>query len=460
MRRFTWLGGALLLFFVVYYAFLCWSDIELSEALARLDQDDPGWRLDDIEAARATIPDDENSARIVVAARALLPDEWKIDDITTAVTALQAGQHLDASEYGHICNELNEWQPALVEARKLADFPRGRHQLTFSRPNIYLTLLKDQQKVRAIGNLLTFDALRRAEELDFDGALSDCRAALNCGRSIGDEPLVLSSLIRRAAVTNACTTSILVLGEGEPSASALKVFQTALEEENAYPLLPLATRGERACLHELMTGIEDGAVPMSLVTNNNKESSFENMARPVIQPKIKSEHAQLLSLLTRYYELVQRPDYERIAVEAALDNEIRAAPRTSIFIRMLMPAMSQMSVRDRRNHAIYRSAIVCLAAERFRLTRGKWPANLEELVPNELSAIPLDAYDGKPIRYIRLPDGIAVYCVGQDGVDDGGKTLDLIGFKPGTDCGFRLWDPAKRRQEPKPQEDDEISQPR
>lgn len=54
--------------------------------------------------------------------------------------------------------------------------------------------------------------------------------------------------------------------------------------------------------------------------------------------------------------------------------------------------------------------------------------------------VPLDAYDGKPIRYRRLADGVVVYSVGADGKDDGGKA--------GADLGYRLWDVDRRRQPP------------
>src|SRR2546423_1684278 len=37
----------------------------LAEATAEQDANHPGWRLDDIEAARADVPDDENGALIV-----------------------------------------------------------------------------------------------------------------------------------------------------------------------------------------------------------------------------------------------------------------------------------------------------------------------------------------------------------------------------------------------------------
>src|SRR5947209_5576305 len=56
----------------VWYA----SDCMLREAKAEADRLDPGWRLADLEAARAEVPAEENSAFQIRAAQALLPTPW------------------------------------------------------------------------------------------------------------------------------------------------------------------------------------------------------------------------------------------------------------------------------------------------------------------------------------------------------------------------------------------------
>jgi hypothetical protein len=93
-----------------------------------------------------------------------------------------------------------------------------------------------------------------------------------------------------------------------------------------------------------------------------------------------------------------------------------------------------------------------LAAERYRRTHGRWPGSLDDLVPGLLSQVPTDPYDGNPLRYRRLADGVVIYAVGPDGHDDGGK-LDRTGFalrqggeSKGVDLGVRLWDPDRRRR--------------
>ncbi len=66
-----------------------------------------------------------------------------------------------------------------------------------------------------------------------------------------------------------------------------------------------------------------------------------------------------------------------------------------------------------------------------------------------MEKLPIDPFDGKPLKLLRSDDSFEVYSVGIDGIDNGGL-LDKPGNLPGSDIGFRLFDPAKRRQPARP----------
>ena len=69
------------------------------------------------------------------------------------------------------------------------------------------------------------------------------------------------------------------------------------------------------------------------------------------------------------------------------------------------------------NHVV----VTAIALKRFQLLHGQWPENLGELVPQFLSAVPIDPLDGNPLRYRPNVDGtFLLYSVGEDGKDDGG----------------------------------------
>jgi hypothetical protein len=91
-----------------------------------------------------------------------------------------------------------------------------------------------------------------------------------------------------------------------------------------------------------------------------------------------------------------------------------------------------------------RATMVALALERYRRDHGVWPSSLDELTPAYLTSIPLGLFDGKPMIYKRLKDGVVVYTVGADQVDRGGMLArESWGFKV-----LDIWDVSSRRQQP------------
>jgi hypothetical protein len=106
---------------------------------------------------------------------------------------------------------------------------------------------------------------------------------------------------------------------------------------------------------------------------------------------------------------------------------------------------SDLAFGQVNTQAELRCTIAALAAERYRLVHEKWPASLEALVPAFLKEMPTDPYDGQPLRFRQLPDGIVIYCVGPDRMDDGGKLGRGTTIPAGADVGIQLWDVDQRR---------------
>ena len=116
---------------------------------------------------------------------------------------------------------------------------------------------------------------------------------------------------------------------------------------------------------------------------------------------------------------------------------------------MQTPSVTEVSLAHRRNQANLRSALVGLAAERYRLKHNRWPEALANLVADGLlTAVPADPFDGQPLRYRILTDGVVIYSVSLDLADNGGNLNRRDPTRVGTDLGFRLWNENLRRQAP------------
>lgn len=71
------------------------------------------------------------------------------------------------------------------------------------------------------------------------------------------------------------------------------------------------------------------------------------------------------------------------------------------------------------------SARAAVAIERFRLRHGERPRTLDSLVPEFLPEVPLDPFDGKPLRFRLDSHEYRLYSVGSDGIDQGGQEDQL-----------------------------------
>jgi hypothetical protein len=92
----------------------------------------------------------------------------------------------------------------------------------------------------------------------------------------------------------------------------------------------------------------------------------------------------------------------------------------SIFSQSL-PVLGAILRRVEMAEAAKQTVTAAMALKRYQLKHGDYPANLDALVPEFVSAVPFDPVDGQPLRYRLNADGTFVlYSVGENGVDDGG----------------------------------------
>lgn len=74
-----------------------------------------------------------------------------------------------------------------------------------------------------------------------------------------------------------------------------------------------------------------------------------------------------------------------------------------------------------RAETMRRVVVTAVALKRYQMKHGKFPETLNELVPEFTRSVPIDPYDGKPLRYHPSADETyLLYSVGDDGKDDGG----------------------------------------
>lgn len=189
-----------------YAYFLLRDGNRLGELQAALDRDDPGWRMEDIwaEYGRTVPPDGKNSMALIEKANAAIPQsfiEWmgKPESLPGRLADLREsdGERVDPRSVEEAQGQLNELRPALELALKLREYPGvGGADPKLSFDGIG-TLLPHIEKVRRVQTLLKLEGDTAAVSGDADRAAVAAIACIHAGRAIGNEPFVVSQMVRR-----------------------------------------------------------------------------------------------------------------------------------------------------------------------------------------------------------------------------------------------------------------------
>jgi hypothetical protein len=418
---------------------------DLLQVVAELDRDDPGWRLEQMDASRPQVPDDRNSAAQVRAVlRELREKHWPADAADKRRFDLWSQplpQRLREDDAHFLRSEVNKVAEALATARGLYKFPEGRLPVVWGRIGT-ATRLPEHHDPRSVVDLLEWDVLLQTHAGDIGGALRSCRGILNCGR-VYDEPVMLPQLIRMAFAHIGVVALERSLSGGEATEAELAAVQQVLGDEAALPRLALVARGERGELHWFLSAIGAGDVTPAQAAEGFQEADRGNAARLPTGMAIRPLHARALQQMTRWVEIARRPWYEQPALVRRWEQEAGQSLGDAAFLIRLFNA-PKLTERALLCQAQLHTALTGTAVERYRLAHGGWPKALDALVPAYLDGVPQDPYDGRPLRYRRVADGVVVYSVGPDQSDNEGAVDRAAPGRAGTDIGFRLWGVSQR----------------
>lgn len=434
----------------------CGHEAALLAAIAETDRLDPGWRLEGLEAKRADVPGEMDSAPLVTKvgknAIAILnkgtvrKDLWDISkelDRLSATTQLTPQQ----TETVRVC--LAPLAGPLADARKIADFPQGRFPFS-SSPEQFQSMPHIDNATITIWLLRNY-AMMRAQDGDLDEAWATCQAILNVARSFGDEPGWVQTS-RVLDCVKAIRTMERTLAQGQVREQALAQTQVVLKDEARHPALLIGLRGGRAYMHYSYTQFQAGKFSQASERRFNGPGGyhlyafFDGVQDHLSRPQIRPTHTRLLRFYTQAVAIVKDRGDEVVPALRELQARTREALDTSDpyftldrFLSFLNPENVQAELDCART---------ALAVERFRLKHNVWPRMLTELVPSFLSEIPNDPYDGKPLRYGPTKDGVVVYSVGpnRDAVGDAWDRNAPVGDDRRLE--FRLWNVDKRRRSP------------
>jgi hypothetical protein len=426
---------------------------DLQAAIAEVDRAEPdGWQMEDIERRREKIPDAENGGKVVLAAAKLLPQNWNDDPVLDQLNNLPPAARLRDEQAQALRKHLDKLQPALREARKLVDYPKGRYAPAQISRDYFNTPLPHAQAARDVAALLMFDAVRQCEEREYRNAWASAVAALHAGRSLGDDPFVVSHAVRFAARHFAVAAMERILGHGEMDMKSLALAGDLLKREGHLNLVGLWIPAERAGQHHFYTRLAKGEISTAELAKLPRALLAATAPEQPTAADIAVSHAYVLRILSRAVECGRRAEGERGPCFAKWNGELQEAigkKRIPPLADGFIPRIWQFRNSEGTSDTLLECTRTALAAERFRLQAKRWPKDLEELVTAKLlEKMPADYYKNQPLQVRNAKDGLVVYSLLTGHAYEGTAWDDLqappeIGLQR---VEFRLWNPEHRRQ--------------
>lgn len=431
---------------------------QLQGVVRQLDAEQPGWKLDELEAVRLAKfpPPEESAATVVLDAAAKIPkafDDWQIADGKLAGQDGGVSNHRLTDKRVELVRGAAE---ATKPARELAHTLRDRTPGGFAinhLDNPIATLLPHCDKVRKLAALLHYDALLASVNGDADAAIRAARTGLVAAKTLSDEPYLISQLVRIACSHIAASSALQALAWGE-SKSGLAELQAALWAEAEAPILLHGLLGERASSHKFFDNIEKGRLSvedMFRVIDGKPPAFWQAGGMRLYKAFVPGDHAECLRLFNLYIEAAKKPPHEQPAAFKAVPLPPRPPDDFRYLItNLFLPAVERVAEATIRHRAHMYTSAVAIACERFRQKTGRWPTTLNEIPKDILPSVPTDPYTGEALLFLPMPDGVAVYSAGPPD-EERRRFQRRTGPVNGDGVGWRLYDRDKRGLPPKPE---------
>lgn len=299
-------------------------------------------------------------------------------------------------------------------------------------------LLPEAQQIRSVVRSLALEFEILARQDDLTPALENLETSFIAGETLRHEPLIISMLVR-VAVQGVLMNNIRKLADtNRLSDEQLAGLQELVRKIDIHGQMDDAMLGERAwCYHAFHQNI--GFVP----DPNNLQGFERDTSHDVRNVKRPEDAAMAMQLLTKMHAAAEQPMPGFLNAGAEVENDLQQlmadqSPVTRfryMLTLQLLPAISAAGSADARGEAWRDLTDAALAARRYHLKHGKPPATLADLTPDFLPRVPIDPFDGQPLRLLAQDDKLVIYSIGRDRRDDGG-VFDPVKQEP--DVGIEI----------------------
>ncbi len=351
-------------------------------------------------------------------------------------------------------------QIALQRLREASKLNRSRYPVDWTRG--WDTDIPHLTKAKSAAQVLQREAALHVENRRPDMAVDSITTINSLARSLDQDPCLVSQLVRAVILHYAHQSTERLVNQTRPTDARLRTLQEMFHGNQEREPFTRALVSERCFSLDLFQQSREKFVALleMLFKWTSQTNNIEAMAGAFVVNK-DADCLFYLEAVERLIAASQLSDSRQaVAIAKTVEAQLRAVASEPAEKRWVVSTFLVLEVphaeppdgslvngpvawfaKQMRTIALMRTAETALAVERYRLAnKGQLPSDLNALTPEFLSVVPIDPFDGRPLRYSRLAKGYVVYSIGVDGQDNGGKESERASKagEDGTDITFTV----------------------
>ena len=340
-----------------------------------------------------------------------------------------------AATFPNLTRTLAEGAGALVLARSAASAPNPQvpthTSLAADRVDYLIGVLRLTQ-------LFCASAAQRVSTGDIAGAYAELETAIPFARILSRGGALIPALVDVTCDSLVCwRMRLIALQNNVPPEVAGRAINCLLESDNSAEPLAETFRQEYRVVPTMVKTFFDPR-GQTLFGFDEKMANSERQARwlaypfekllGISQERVTADLADvyrcLVNLTDRPYDVEHLKRFEDSVVPSVKRGGLIRLddPVGYIMAKLTVPVLAPIIVKYCRRSAELRATAVVLALRQYQQAEQHSPQTLQDLVPKYLSEVPVDPFDGKPLRYRVRSDGRwIVYSVGPNQLDENGE---------------------------------------
>lgn len=389
------------------------------------------------ELAPRPIPDSENGALILIEAFARLKEPDLAADVE-ALTAVAAGDGAKLTP--------ETWRKARSAAPRLDSIVSMIDDAAWKPGCVFPTnwsdgfevLLPHYADLRQASRVVGARAMLFAREGRMDDAVRCATNQVRLAGAIKNDPSVISLLVSLAILRLQASTLQDISQQAPLTEAQARTLFDSLGAVDLESQCVHALDGERALMIAALA--ESRKIgPMGLMAKVNDGQApgpGSRIAGLLWRPLSYVDGSTYLRVMRKQIEIARAPYHgpeSRGSAEA-----VESIPRYAPLTRVMTPVFSRLGVSRAVCEADMAVAQVAMALAAYRDRRSIYPAALDELDRELGWKLPDDPFTGEPLVYQRRGQGFALYSIGPDLKDDGGKPMKRGGGV--SEPGDIVWD--------------------